>query len=183
MPKARKQLVRPILFLDMDDVLCVDSRYSSIQVIDAFNNHGRKNIELWANLINPEARTNLAELHREFFPQYVISSSWSCNINQQQMKDVFERTDLEFIASNLHKDWTTPKGSGSSRVNEITSWITTHKNPKRLILILDDFESGWALKGSSLDNAGMIVFCEKFIGFTTERLLEAQKKLRAQLKL
>ena len=96
---------------------------------------------------------------------------------------MFERTDLEFIASNLHKDWTTPKGLGSSRVNEITSWISAHKNPKRPILVIDDFESGWALKGSSLDTDGMIVFCEQFIGFTTELLLEAQKKLRAQPNL
>lgn len=121
MPKATKQLARPIVFLDMDDVLCVDSRYSSIEVMDAFKDLSSKNPELWANLISPEARTNLGELHREFFPQYVISSSWSYNIEQWQMKEVFERTGLEFIAANLLKKWTIPKRLGSSKTNEISN--------------------------------------------------------------
>lgn len=181
MPSISKQLARPIIFLDMDDVLCVDSRYSSVEVMGAFKFYGTKYPELWANLVLPDARNNLHELHREFFPQYVISSSWSSILEQWQMKEVFDKTGLDFVATNLHKDWTTPKGVGSSRVKEIESWISKHKVPKRPLLIIDDTESGWSLKYSRLDSVGIVILCEQSVGFIHEHLLKAQSILRGQL--
>jgi hypothetical protein len=127
-----------------------------------------------------EARANLAVLHREFCPQYVVSSSWSNYLTREQMQQVFRLTGLEFVAVNLHKQWTTPKEIGATRLTEITKWITTHQQQAQLVLVLDDLESGWSLRGSPLEDKGYVVLCETWIGFVAEKLVEAQQQLWAQ---
>lgn len=181
MQTKTKQATRPIIFLDMDDVLCIDIKYSSIEVKAAFKSYETNYPGLWANLVHTDARMNLLELHTEFFPQYVLSSSWSCTFEEWQMKEVFKRTELDFVAKNLHKEWTTPKELGSSRIKEIENWLAKYMHPKRPILILDDADSGWTLKDSRLDKLGVIVFCEPSIGFNEQCLIEARKILGSQL--
>lgn len=173
---------RPIIFLDMDDVLTISREYTSYQVITAFKLGDLDGWpELWSGLIFAEARDNLAALHSEFWPQYVVSSSWSNYLTREQLQGVFRRTGLGFVAGNMHKHWTTPKGMGSARVTEIENWISQYGRSVQPVLVLDDHESGWNLHGSSLDQKGHVVLCEPWIGFVTERLVEAQVQLRAQV--
>lgn len=175
------QLTRPIIFLDMDDVFCIHPDYSSYQALEALKRQDFEYPELWGNLVFPEARLNLAELQLEFSPTYVISSSWSYGLNLQQMRQIFIQTGMGFVADELHKDWCTPKLAAPSRIKEIESWLTKHKQPKRPILILDDYSSGWSLKDSPLDKERYVVFCNVGVGFNSEKLTEAQHILRAQL--
>lgn len=175
------QMTRPIVFLDMDDVFCIHPEYSSFQAIEALKRKDLAYPELWENLVLPEARLNLAELHLEFSPTYVVSSSWSYGLNLQQMRQVLIRTGMGFVADDLHKDWCTPKLAAPSRLKEIESWLTNHKQPKRPILVLDDYSSGWALQDSRLDKEGYVVFCDVGVGFNSEKLTKARDLLRAQL--
>lgn len=173
--------MRPIIFLDIDDVLAVSRVFTSYQVVTTFKSQDLDGWpELWSGLIFAEARANLAALHSEFWPQYVVSSSWSTYLTREQLQEVFRRTGLEFIASNMHKHWTTPKGPGSARVIEIDAWIATHGQPAQAMLVLDDYESGWNLHESHLDQKGLVVLCDPWIGFVAERLVQAQRLLRAQ---
>lgn len=71
-----QQQIRPIVFLDMDDVFCIHPDYSSYQALEALKRQNLAYPDVWENLVLPEARLNLAELHLEFSPMYVISSSW-----------------------------------------------------------------------------------------------------------
>lgn len=173
--------MRPLIFLDIDDVLAISPEFTSYQVMSAIKTGDLDGwSELWSGLILDEARTNLQALHNEFWPQYVVSSSWSNYLTREQMKTVFRRTGLEFVAENLHKHWTTPKGLGPSRPGEIEAWIAMHRQPVRPVLVLDDHESGWNLVGSSLDYSSFVVLCEPASGFVAARLLDAQTQLRAQ---
>lgn len=173
--------MRPLIFLDIDDVLAVSREYTSYQVVTTFKLNDLDGWpELWSGLVLPEARANLAALHSEFWPQYVVSSSWSNYLSRGQMEEVFRRTGLGFVAENLHKHWTTPKGPGPSRPGEIEAWIAMHRQPAQPVLVLDDRESGWNLVGSSLDYSSYVVLCEPASGFVAARLLEAQTQLRAQ---
>lgn len=176
-----KQIVRPIVFLDMDDVFCIHPEYSSYQAIEALKHKDLNYSNLWENLVFPEARRNLTELHLEFIPTYVISSSWSYGLNMQQMKQVFLQTGMNYVSDGLHKDWCTPKLAAPSRINEIEAWLTKHKQPNRPILVLDDWSSGWSLQDSRLDKKQYVVFCDVGVGFNSEKLSEAQNLLRAQM--
>lgn len=174
--------MRPVIFLDMDDVLAINREHTSIQVISAFKSKDLAYPELWTELIAPEARSNLAVLHDEFRPKYVISSSWSNYMSREQFAEVFRRTELIFVAENMHKQWTTLKGAGPSRLTEIENWIAKYRQRGQAVLVLDDHESGWNLRGSPLDKQGLVVLCEAWTGFTAEKLLEAQRLLRAQVR-
>lgn len=177
-PSTRNNARRPIIFLDLDDVLAINPEFNSYQVIAAIKARDLDWPELWAGLILDEARANLAALHAEFWPQYVVSSSWSVYLTREQMRTVFLRSGLDFVAKNMHKQWTTPKRAGPSRVTEITDWIAAH--PARPVLILDDRDSGWSLWGSALEDSGYVVLCGVDVGFVAEKFADAQRLLRAQ---
>jgi hypothetical protein len=176
-------MMRPIIFLDIDDVLAISSVYTSYQVLAAFKLGDLDGWpELWQGLIFPEARANLATLHDEFWPQYVVSSSWSNYLGQGQMREVFQRSGLAFVADNMHKRWTTPKAVGPSRTKEIENWIAKHGQRSQPILVLDDSASGCGLRGSFLDDRGIVVLCEPWVGFDADKLAEAQTQLRVQIR-
>lgn len=179
--QEKVEMMRPIIFLDIDDVLAISREFTSYQVMASFKSGDLDGWpELWSGLILTEARVNLAALHGEFWPQYVVSSSWSNYLTREQMQGVFRRTGLRFIAENLHKQWTTPKRKGPSRPGEITNWIAAHRQPAQPVLVLDDEESGWNLVGSVLDDSGYVVLCEPSVGFVVEKLGAAQTQLRSQ---
>jgi hypothetical protein len=178
--------VKPIFFVDMDDVLVLDARYTSYQVRECFRLNDMDWQELWDGLVDSVARANLRTLHDEFSPTYVISSSWTKFLTREQLVEVLRRTGLDFVADNLHEEWATPKSPGKYRDDEIWSWlgmVFPGQAPASLpLLALDDNESGWTLAGSPLDRAGQLVLCEVWQGLTPEKLEEAQRLMRAQLR-
>lgn len=102
-------------------------------------------------------------------------------LTRVQMQEIFRRTGLEFVADNMHKHWTTPKGAGSARTDEIENWITKHGQRAQPTLVLDDHDRGWGLLESSLDLKGLVVLCEPWVGFIADTLDSAQRSLRAQM--
>ena len=175
-------VMRPIIFLDIDDVLAISREYTSYRVMATFKSGDLDGWpELWTGLFLAEARANLVALHREFWPQYVISSSWSNYLTREQMQVIFRRTGLDFVADNMHKRWTTPKGTGPSRTDEIENWIAKHGQRRQSMLVLDDHESGMSLRASKLDHKGLVVLCEPWVGFIADKLANAQRLLRAQM--
>lgn len=144
--------MRPVIFLDIDDVLAISREYTSYQVMTAFKLGDLDGWpELWQGLVFPEARANLVALHDEFWPQYVISSSWSNYLSQRQMQEIFRRSGLAFVADNIHSQWTTPKAQGPSRTEEIENWIAKHGQRGQPILVIDDHDSGRGLLESLLN--------------------------------
>jgi hypothetical protein len=168
---------RPTVFIDMDDVLVVSREYTSYQVITTFKLNATNDWpELWEGLVLPEARTNMAALHAEFSPQYVVSSSWADYLGREQMCEVFYRTGLQFVADNLHEQWKTPRSQGRSRTVEIEDWIARYRQGER-VLVLDDQLSGESLAESVLNKQGCVILCEAAKGFVAEKLAEARKRL------
>lgn len=173
--------MRPIIFLDIDDVLAISREYTSCQIVAIFKLGDLDGWpELWTGLFFAEARANIRVLHDGFWPQYVVSSSWSTYLIRAQIQEVFRRTELEFVAGNLHKHWTTPRGAGPARTDEIANWIARYGQRGRPILVLDDDESGWSLRDSFLDLQGFVVLCEPSIGFVADKRETAERLLRTQ---
>lgn len=172
---------RPLIILDMDDVVAVHRQFTSYQVKMAFQNRDLEYPELWGNLILGEARENLRLLHEEFFPQYVSSTSWSTFLSRKEMEEVFRRTNMSFVADNLHQQWTTPKRSLSSRLTEISDWLRLYRKEDQPVLVLDDHLSGSDLRDSQLDKDQLIVLCDPWIGFVRDKYLTSKDILHAQL--
>jgi len=173
--------MRPIVFLDMDDVLCVSQEFNSVQVMMCFRENQLDWPELWAGLVDSCAAKNLGLLHDEFTPQYVISSSWATYLDRTKMCDVFTRTQLHFVRENLHAEWMTPRSSSWSRHDEIAAWLEKFNSSCQPFIILDDPGSGWSLEQTLLMTRGHVVLCDEPLGFTTEKLETARKLMRLQL--
>ena len=174
--------MRPLIFLDIDDVIAINSDYSGSKVASFFKGElGIEAADLWTKLFLPNAVSNLFALHKEFLPEYVITSSWTNYLDRPQLQSVFQKTGLDFIGENLHFQWTTPKSTIAGRLIELQTWIARFGNESQLVLIIDDTESGWNLEKSVFDLNEQIVFCEPRIGFVKHRLDKARQILRRQI--
>jgi hypothetical protein len=173
--------MKPLVFLDFDDVLAVHRKHDSRRVESVFKEGTLDHVpELWQWLFHYSARTNLQVLHDEFNPEYVISSSWTLFLDRPQIVEVLRRTGLEFVANNLHREWRTPRKQESYRLTEIEAWLDQNNlGAARPFVILDDELSGQSIPGSHLEERA--VLCEAWVGFTHPKLKLAQKILRAQL--
>lgn len=173
---------RPIVFLDMDDVLCLSDQFGSREMLKIFRQEVPDRPELWAGLVDDEAAANVYELHTQFMPWYVISSSWATYLDYAHMCQALTRTKLQFVVDNLHSEWKTPRAFSSSRRDEIEWWLDAHREPEQPFLVIDDTYSGIGLAHSPLALDGRVVLCRSGYGFTKKRLREARYQLQRQLK-
>lgn len=172
--------MKPLVFLDFDDVIAIHPDYTSRVVLAALR-FGKPHlaIELWANVFHQELRANLARLHHEFDPIYVISSSWSTYMSRDEIQDVLIRGGLGFVAESLHSRWRSATDVGSFRVTDIVAWLRTNGSAiPCAYVILDDSSSGRTLVDSVLEPN--TVFCDEWVGFTEVQLERAVAILRAQ---
>lgn len=177
---------RPIVFLDIDDVLAVHPAYNTSQVVAALRGDVSVNAAVvWQHVFHKHAVENLRQLSDEFRPLYVISSSWTLHVTREQLCAAFAETGLDFVAYNLHKHWCTPRDEDSYRLVEIDAWIDSHKHawqgsgllaPSPFVII-DDVNSGQSLFGSHLEKRS--VLCEASGGFMFQELSAARKILGA----
>lgn len=173
---------RPLVFLDMDDVLCLNQEYNSVQMMLCIREGRMDWPEFWAGLIDAAAAANLRTLTEEFAPLYVVSSSWATYLSRDQMCDVLVRTQLQFVIENLHEAWVTPRARSSSRRDEIEWWLSEFRLGSQPFLVIDDAASGWSLAHSPLALDGHVVLCDIGNGFTFERLQEARRSLQRQFR-
>lgn len=172
--------VRPLVFLDMDDVLCLDNVHHSGQMLKIFEQKIPDYPEMWERLVDAGAAENLRQLHAEFNPLYIISSSWATYLDRERMCEALTRTQLQFVAENLHPEWRTPRALSSSRRDEIEWWLDAHREPSQPFIIIDDSWSGTRLAHSPLALDGHVVLCKSGFGFTKKRLKEACRQLQHQ---
>jgi hypothetical protein len=174
--------MRPILFLDFDDVLAVHPVHNGYRVLDAFAQAATETVpELWMNVFDAAARRNLSMLHDEFQPSYVISSSWSSHLDRNQIIEILERTSLQFVKAHLHEHWCTPRDEVAGRLSEIENWLDLHLSVEGpAFVIIDDHMSGGALVGSWLEDR--TVFCDAWVGFTHAKLRTARKILNRPVR-
>lgn len=179
---SRPENTRPIVFLDIDDVLAIHRTLNTRQVLAALSGDESINAgEVWQQIFHFSARDNLRQLHDEFEPRYVISSSWTLHLTREQLCETFQQTALEFVAKNLHEDWCTPRDDDSYRLTEIEAWLDKHALEVPVsFVILDDQISGQSLVGSYLED--MTALCDAWVGFTYPKLRTARKILRGQIK-
>jgi hypothetical protein len=171
---------RPLVFLDMDDVLCLDDVHHSGKMLQIFRQAIPDYPELWKFLVDAGAAENLRQLHAEFDPIYIISSSWATYLDRVHMCEALTRTQLQFVVENLHVEWRTPRALSSSRRDEIEWWLEAHRKPCQPFIIIDDSWSGTRLAHSPLAWDGHVVLCRSGFGFTKKRLNEACRQLQRQ---
>ena len=178
--------MRPLVFLDIDDVLCINSPYGGYDVIAP-----EQPIDLWDRLFHKPAVDTLLQIIAEYNPYFVLTTSWLRFMDRDRFEGLFRRTGLTQVAASLHPAaweapqvdvslpplaWETPRTQLSTRLEAIDAWLTAHHRHEPFV-ILDDELSGTGLIRSPLDQRGSVVLCEVGVGLTTRHLDKVRRAL------
>ena len=165
----------PIVFLDMDDVLCLNDPYTGFDALDALRGRHESEDEVLAQLFAPAAVAALTQVHERMQGRvrYVISSTWREFFQFEEFCDVLRHGGLGFVADGFHpgaggEAWCTPPGMGSTeRVAEISNWLLLHHR-REPFAIIDDETSGASLGQAIRDPRHLchdrIVLCDPKTG-------------------
>ena len=157
--------IRPLVFLDFDDVICINSPYGGYDVFAP-----DRPVDLWERLFHKPAVGTLLQIIDEFNPHFVLTTSWLRLMDREGFETLFHCTGLEKVAASLHPvAWDAPQVRGETRLEAIEAWLATHRRREPFV-VLDDELSGTGLRGSLLDEAGSIVLCEVNVGLTPAHL-------------
>lgn len=149
---------RPLLFLDIDDVLCLNAPYGGYDVVVA-----PRPEDLWTKLFAPGAVDTLLAAIEEHRPRVVLTTSWLRLLDKQDFEGVFQATGLGQLAERFHEHWDAPQNSGETRLEAIERWLLRHHRGEPFV-VLDDTLSGTGLAGSRIDLMGRLVLCEVNVG-------------------
>lgn len=147
-------MMRRIVFLDIDDVLCLQQPYGLSHVLRPSRPAG-----LWERLFHAPAVAALHDIVTEHHPRIVISSNWQRALDRTGIEQVLRLSGLSTAADALHEQWCAPAPAGWDRLWAIDNWLSEHHRGEPYVAI-DDGESGWTLFDSSHDRAGRVVFCD-----------------------
>ena len=165
----------PIVFLDIDDVLCLNNPYGGADALEAVKGRHADPDTVLREIFAAEPTRVLESVHKEMGGQlrFVISSTWRQVFSREQIERVF-RTTVSFVAVGLHEKWETPSRlRRTDRIEEIESWLR-HYHRGEPFVVLDDDYSGTSLTGIDEDIrhplAARVVLCNVGVGLTVEHL-------------
>lgn len=160
---------RPLLFLDLDDVLCFVSGPEAFQTP-----------------AGPWHATAVEALHAilaTHHPRVVLTTGWLRLLTRRQFEALFRSTGLSELANALHEQhWDAPAIAGKSRLIAIEKWLVAHHRGEPLV-VLDDEMSGTELRDSWLDRGGRVVWCELGVGLHKGHLTAVADALRSGVTL
>jgi hypothetical protein len=108
---------RPILFLDIDDVLCLNEPFSGFEVLQALRGRGSEPERVIGSAFSPAAVAVLKAAEAAVGPmQYVISSSWRLLMTREEFCRILRAGGLDSVADTLGVGtWATPEIAGGTR--------------------------------------------------------------------
>lgn len=178
MCRGAARVGKPLLFLDIDDVLCINQPYGGY---DVFQPASDQPADLWQRLWHPPAVDVLKAVVDEHKPSIVVTSSWLRLCDREGFVQVFKRTGLPELADSLHEAWEAPQDFGKTRFQAIERWLHARYLGQPFV-VLDDALSGTGLRSSRLHRAGCVVLCEVGTGLNAGHLAAVNGALRPRDK-
>jgi hypothetical protein len=175
-PKEHR-MVRPILFLDIDDVLALNTHFGGRQVRSAMLAPDQAPAELYERVFSRPAIESLNVLVDEFSPAVVMTTSWLALLEKEHFVRLFRHTGVHITDESFHAVWDAPQNYGTSRQDAILRWLQQH-HAGEPFLIIDDHSSGEGLVDSFLDDSGRVVLCAVDVGFNSSLLEAARSALQ-----
>lgn len=177
----------PLFFLDVDDVLCLKVKYGGYDVVDALHERHASATAVFREVFSRRACDALGQMHKAMDGRirYVVSSTWREAFDREQLREVFRRGGVGFVASSLHEAWCTPAGHYRGiRVDDIAAWLDRHHRGEPFAIVDDTF-SGPSLKPAltkpSHPFAGRVVLCQERVGLLPEHVEPLLAALRKPL--
>jgi hypothetical protein len=166
----------PIVFLDIDDVLCLNNPYGGSDALEAVNGRHADADTVLREIFAAGPKRVLEGLHEQMGGRlrYVISSSWRQAFSREQIERVFRSANIGFVAASLHAKWETPSSLRTmARIEEIESWLRDHHQGEPFVVLDDDYSCTTLAsidEGSTHPLAERVVLCTVGVGLTAEHL-------------
>lgn len=132
----------PIVFLDIDDVLCLDLE-GRLWVETAVAGRLPDPEPMYGRLFSADAKAALAQIDAACHSRlrYVVSSLWRLVFDRAQMTSIFEAAGLPFVAQRLEAGdrWRTPHLLGEGRAAEVALWLQRHHRGEAYAVVDDRF--------------------------------------------
>lgn len=170
--------MRPILFLDLDDVLCLNNPVGGFDVLEASQRPDEDLQPLLDKLFDEWAKAHLSNIHDEFQPIYVMGTSWTRFMDRELIERVMHGTGIGFVAENLHPDWQTQKKAHLNRAEQIRAWLNQHPDCADRWIAIDDDASGAGLQAHWCKD--FAVLCKEDVGLTADKYLELRQAFLAR---
>ncbi|MDR3453166.1 MAG: HAD domain-containing protein [Rhodoferax sp.] len=180
-----------MLFLDFDDVICLNNTCGGYDAIHALARVAKEPglrfddfQDLWDQLFDANAKRYLKALHHKFSPWYVLTTSWWWLLEKDALEQILRRSGLEFVADNLHAGWATPKGPRPDvRAREISDWLGRNAEFVDGWVVLDDELSGTGLADwAAQSHTPFVVLCKENVGLTEIEFKRLQEAFRLRAK-
>lgn len=180
---ARDTGTRPLLFLDFDDVICLNAPYGGYAAkaaIDAGVFHSAQ--DMHEKLFDNEAKKFLAAIDEEFKPLYVLSTSWRSMFQLHQLVEILNYCGLQFVTAGLHQEWATPVQTKQGlRAAEIKSWLRLYPEFSDSWVVLDDKLSGSGFKMWNSEERFYVVLCQEHVGFREAEYVQLSTALQRRV--
>lgn len=164
--------VQPTIFLDFDDVICLNAPYGGYDVLTK-----PWPGDLWGRLFAQEAKTVLLDALQQTNARVVITTSWLRFLERPAFETILRETGLAAIAAAMHPSWEAPEDRGMTRLAAIDRWLSRHHCGEPFV-VLDDEHSGTGLKGSRHDKQGRVVLCAGGVGLRAANVAAITAALR-----
>ncbi len=131
---------KSILFLDIDDVLCLNQTYGGYDVIRAMKGVHPFPDNVYRDVFDQRACQVLVSIHSAMAGnlEYVISSTWREVFDEAQMREVFRRAGIGFVGHALHERWCTPvRPERGRRADDIAAWLDTWHQGEAFAIVDD----------------------------------------------
>jgi len=173
-----------IIFLDFDDVICLNQPFGGYDALSAFAKAARSKTpvlskeELWSKIFDAQATSHLKQIHEEFLPRYVLSTSWRWFFDKDALMQTLQFGGLSFVADHLHQDWSTPQICRQAhRAVEIKGWLAVHPECENTWVVLDDELSGTGFSLWSRDQRKFVALCQAGVGLQKSELGQLRQAL------
>ncbi len=168
--------MRPLVLLDLDDVLCLNRPYGGYDVAQKTWPD-----DLQSRLWHQPALDVLEPLVVEFKPHVVITSSWLRLMLLESIEALFRVSGVPWLADALHPQGEALQSSGKTRLDAIDAWLTLHHSTAPYV-ILDDPLSGTGLVGSRHYRDGRLVMCAVDDGLLPVHAERIQRALQTNMR-
>lgn len=160
--------LKPVLFLDFDDVICLNRPFGGYDVRFSLGDGSfAMRGELHQNIFDSQAKYYLEQINKEFKPYFVLSTSWRWLFDIFELKTVLETCGLGFVSDNLHPFWSTPKTQRDGlRAAEIKIWLNLYPEFLKSWVVLDDKLSGRGFDFWPHHERNYVVLCQEGVGIT-----------------
>ena len=180
----------PVLFLDLDDVLCLNDSYSGFAAVEAINGRHHSAATVFRKVFASGPSQVLRRTHESMGGElrYVISSTWRESFGREQMCELFRRAGLEFVANALDdgERWrTTVKLRRLRRVDEIAAWLDRFHQGEPFAIVDDVLSGASLLPALTLPDhpfVGRVVLCEENVGLSAEHMQTIVDALQRPLR-